>query len=95
LTAIKNPQSVAFLQQTNIAQGPQQVNNIVARPGDLSRPEKTENSQKEVLEAHSGEWLERKTESTAGGAHPHVETLGAVHRPKDSGGQGGGFTKRK
>ena len=65
LTAIKNPESVAFVRQTNIAQGPQQVNNILARPGDLSRPEKTEDSQNKVLEAHSGEWLERKYKSGA------------------------------
>jgi hypothetical protein len=50
LVLIKNPPNVAFVGQANIAHGPQQVNNAVARASEPSRARKTENLQSKLLE---------------------------------------------
>jgi len=42
LAAIKNPTSVSFVRQANIAHGPQQVNNGDAAPSQPSRPRENE-----------------------------------------------------
>jgi hypothetical protein len=84
LAVIKNPQPIAFVRQANIAHGPQQVNNGPAQPGEPSRAGKTEKQQNKLLEAENGERLELKTAGAASEADSSLETVGAVHRPKDS-----------
>ena len=93
LAAIKNPQPVAFVRQANIAHGPQQVNNGPAQPGEPSRAAKTENQQNKLLEAENGERLDLKTAGAASEADSSLETVGAVHRPKDSSRKGESFTQ--
>ena len=85
LAAIKNPQPVAFVKQANIAHGPQQVNNGT---GEASRARKAENVANELsrLTHEEGQWLDFGTLAAAGAAHPRMATVGAIHRPKDSGG---------
>ena len=84
LAAIKNPQPMAFVQQANIAHGPQQVNNGAVQPGEPSRAREAENPQNKLLEAQNGERLDFGAPGAAGGADSQMETLGAVHRPQDA-----------
>lgn len=75
LNEMKNPRPVAFVRQANIAHGPQQINN-----GAPPRASETETSPNELSGA-SHELLEdARASQGAIGAHPHLATLGAVHR---------------
>lgn len=75
LNEIKNPRAIAFVQQANIANGPQQVNN--------GEPRAREN----VINANelSGDCYELLPDARASQAasrvNPEVETVGAIHRP--------------
>jgi len=90
LAAIKNPSSVAFVRQANIAHGPQQVNNeIVTRPAP-SRPRENEITPSKLLEASNGERMDTGAASAAGRANQELETVGAIHRPANARGQGEG-----
>ncbi|HUX74560.1 MAG TPA: hypothetical protein VMV25_11805 [Steroidobacteraceae bacterium] len=84
LNEMKNPRPVAFVQQANIANGPQQVNNGTARQtlaqGACSRAEKIQDTPNELLEASNGERLDIGARDTAGGADPAMATLGEIHR---------------
>lgn len=84
LAAIKNPQPVAFVRQANISHGPQQVNN--AGTAETPRAGDSKNPPNKVLEHQHGERLDFGTAGTAGGADSAMETVGAIHRPQDSGG---------
>ena len=84
LAAVKNPQPVAFVQQANIAHGPQQVNNAAA--AEASRAGKFENQPNKVLEHQHGERLDFGAAGAASGANPTLEAVGTVHRPQDAGG---------
>jgi hypothetical protein len=79
LANMKNPRNVAFVRQTNIAAGPQQVNNG-APP---SRTEETGNTPNKLLEANHGERLDARASGKASGADPQLETVEAINRPKD------------
>ena len=87
LAAIKNPQPVAFVRQANIAHGPQQVNNESVesntRERAPARAEKSKNQPNKVLEHQHGERLDFGTAGAASGADSTLETVGAIHRPKD------------
>ena len=72
LAAIKNP-PVVFARQANIAHGPQQVNNGVARAG-------TETAPNEVLEGIGHERMDAGTPGTAGRGNQALEAVGAVDR---------------
>lgn len=85
LAVIKNPPNVAFVQQANIAHGPQQVNNGPAPAGDLSRAGESENQQSKLLEAQHGERLDTGKTGTASAANPLLETVEAIHWTKNSG----------
>ena len=64
LAAVKNPSSVAFVRQANIAHGPQQVNNEM-----VARAQENEISQKNVLETPHGEWLDIGAPRVPSAAH--------------------------
>ena len=85
LAAIKNPSSVAFVRQANIAHGPQQVNNGTPEP---SRPRENEITPNKLLEADSGERMDTGTASTPGGANQELETVGALHGAANARGKG-------
>ena len=93
LATIKNP-PVVFARQANINNGgQQQVNNgtVPTNAGHSARARalsgagahaaiaKTE--QTELLEASNGQRLDTRAAGAAGGTDPHMETVGAVHRP--------------
>ena len=77
LSEMKQPRSVAFVGQANIAQGHQQVNNAPSRAGEF------ESEQSKVLEQNDGERLDTRTASKAGGVDSSVETVEAIHRAKN------------
>lgn len=79
LAAIKNPQSIAFVRQANIAAGPQQVNNGVARA------EKLKSEPSKLLEADNGERMDTPTEAAPSKDNPQLETVGAIDRTANTG----------
>jgi hypothetical protein len=85
LAAIKNPKPVAFVQQANIAHGPQQVNNEAAQPAEASRARETEKQPNRLLEKQNDERLDTGTQGATGFPDSALETVGAIHRPKDAG----------
>jgi hypothetical protein len=85
LAEIKNPRSVAFVQQANVTTGPQQINNGTM-PQQGSRARETVNEPSKLLEATDGERLVPGTAGAAGAADTHLEAVGAIHRPEDAGG---------
>ena len=85
LAEIKNPRPVSFVQQANIAHGPQQVNNGGQGFSDTStrapaHAEKTEAAQNELLEHQHGNYLDTGAQGTAGGADTHLEAVEAGQR---------------
>lgn len=82
LAEIENPKPVAFVQQANIASGPQQVNNA-PQPG-TSRAGNSEIQQSKLLEQQRNEWMDAKTAGAAGSSDSSVEAVGVVNGAKDS-----------
>lgn len=82
LAEIKNPSSVAFVKQANIANGPQQVNN-----GTPARAEIPKQSN-ELLEQQHEQWLDTRAESAAGLSDPHLATVGALNGASHANGKG-------
>jgi hypothetical protein len=92
LAEIKNPKPVAFVQQANIAAGPQQVNNGVPAPAspDSARAGNS-NQSNELLEDRShGDGLEPSAAGAGIKGHSPMEAMGAVNRPKVAAGKGTG-----
>ena len=87
LAGIKNPSSVAFVRQANIAHGPQQVNNGTPV---ASRPQENEITPSKLLEASNGERMDTGTASAAGRANQELETVGAIHGAANVRGQSEG-----
>lgn len=72
LATIKNP-PVVFAKQANIANGPQQVNNGIAREEPETAPSK-------VLEGITHERMDAGTSGAAGRSNQTLETVGAIDR---------------
>lgn len=81
LHEMKYPKPVAFFQQANIANGPQQINNAQA---PASRAGEIEKAPNELLEQTHGQRLDDGAAGQAIGANSHLEAVGAVHGPKVS-----------
>jgi hypothetical protein len=77
LINLKQPASTQFIKQANIAQGHQQVNNLA---------EKNITLQNELLRGNHEE-LDSGTTTTAKRIDTTLETVGKVHRRKDTGRQ--------
>jgi len=84
LTAIRSPPAV-YSRQTNIAHGPQQINNGVD-PEKAQRREKTTNTQNEQLEHRHGERLDTGAQGAAGEADSDLETVGVGEGADDPAG---------
>lgn len=85
LARIKNPPSVAFVRQANIANGPQQVNNGAAASaaGEAATPARTEESQSgpiELLENGNGEWVDSRATGAASRGDSEMASVGKVDR---------------
>ena len=88
LVELKQPRSVAFVGQANIAQGHQQVNNMASRTGESKNP------QNNLLEEKDGEWLDPGATGAASEIDTPLETVGAVDRPDNGGRQVPGSAER-
>lgn len=73
IAEIKTPKAVAFVKQANISNGPQQVNNGIAREKSATPPN-------ELLEARDGNRLDFGAQGAAGGSDPTLEAVGTVNR---------------
>jgi hypothetical protein len=73
IAEIKNPRSVAFVRQANIAQGHQQVNNH-AGAGE------TESPQTKLLETTRNEWMDAGATRKTGRSDQALEAVGEVNR---------------
>lgn len=80
LAEIKNPRSVAFVRQANIAQGHQQVNNGGAGT-EVAGEKKIIESSNELLEHQNGERLDTRTKSAAVGIDQAMATVVEINRP--------------
>jgi hypothetical protein len=81
LINLKQPSQTSFIkQQTNVAGGHQQINNGVIP----SSPEKLLNEPIELLEVKHGKRLDRGAKATAKRIDTELETLGEVHRSKNT-----------
>ncbi len=83
VAVIKNPPTV-FAKQANIAQGSQQVNNLMLQPavGARARAGKLESEKTELLEAH-GKRVDSATTGATGGVDSELAPVGTLHRPQD------------
>jgi hypothetical protein len=84
LANIKNPRPVAFVQQANIAHGPQQVNND-SPARELPLAAESQSAQRELLETLYGERLNAGAAGATGRVDTAMETVGAVHGAEDGG----------
>lgn len=84
LVDLKYPRQATFIKQANVAHGPQQVNNSLSPAGIVSHAEETKPEHPELLEHHHGERLDTGKTRATGRVDSNMETVGEVHRPKDS-----------
>jgi len=78
LAMTKNPPIVLASRQTNIAHGPQQVNN--SPPAAPLGPRKSAKRRNELMEASDGERLDAAAATTAIEANSELATVGEVDR---------------
>ncbi len=75
---MKNPRPVAFFQQANIANGPQQINNRTAATQPVARAGENQIPPNELLEAIThGNSLEPGATNAATAGNSHMATVGA------------------
>ena len=80
LINLKQPSQTSFIkQQTNVANGHQQINNGM----NQSSPEKLLNEPIELLEVKHGKRLDRGTKTTAKRVDSELEALGTINRGKN------------
>lgn len=80
LSLVKNPRSVSFVQQANIANGPQQVNNQRAPAASRGKKRK---SAKRTIEQQSYASLDTRTPQTTVRTDPAVATVEKIHGAAD------------
>ncbi len=92
LAAIKNP-PVVYARQANIANGPQQVNNLAAPSGPSTSQDhahgETENQPTKLLGAldHEAFSMDTRTPKETGRTDSRLEAVAEVHRPANKSGQ--------
>jgi hypothetical protein len=84
LAEIKNPKPLAFVQQANITNGPQQINNNSAPRTEALRARDFENEPNELLEPQGNERLDGGQAQASNNGDSRVEALGAVHGTSDN-----------
>jgi hypothetical protein len=85
LFEMKNPRPVAFVQQANISNGPQQVNNGALTPNvtPLARAKENGLEPNKLLETHDGKRLDIGAKGSAGRVNQDLASVGAVNRAED------------
>lgn len=87
LANVKNPRPIAFVQQANITNGPQQVNNGIPPTvtlGTDARAGKNESEPNKLLEKQHAERMDTRTQRTSGAPDSGLETVGSIHRTENS-----------
>jgi hypothetical protein len=84
LAAIKNPTSVAFVRQANIAHGPQQVNNASAAQPEASRAREIENEQSKLSQTGNELLPNTGAPAVAGCIDSPLEAVGEINRPENA-----------
>jgi hypothetical protein len=83
LAELKNPRSVAFVQQANITTGPQQINNGTVAPTREGENENEQNKQakqaREILPNGRAQAFDGRVDSK-------MEAMAEINRPEDDGG---------
>ncbi|WP_158664405.1 hypothetical protein [Cupriavidus metallidurans] len=87
LGELKNPRPVAFVQQANIASGPQQVNNGVA-PATCTGEKTANQANKLLVDDHGTTTLDTGAARMDGRDYPALAAVGEVHRAGDRKRQG-------
>jgi hypothetical protein len=90
LFELKNPRPVAFVQQANISNGPQQVNNghPAATAKEVPAPARAEQSDtlpNRLLEANDGERMDTRAQGAAGRADQELAPMGGVDGTQEHG----------
>jgi hypothetical protein len=85
LHLMKNPRPVAYVQQANIANGPQQINNAPQDNGAAATPGRGENAVRpnELSGAGDGLLANTRTPRPPERAHQGLEAVGVVNRPEN------------
>lgn len=83
LAELRQPRSVMFAKQANLAAGPQQVNNGPVVNPTRVRAEDPPDQQNELLEMGNEQRLDARAAGAAGRNGAHMEALDPVHRPKE------------
>ena len=86
ISAIQNPPMVGYVQQANIAHGPQQVNNEISTRARENR--KAPNKLLEDTEHEPDKWLDRRPPDAAGKLDSRLETMEGVDWAEKRGRQG-------
>lgn len=100
LVELKYPRQVAFVKQTNVTHGLQQVNNGASFPPasrTYAHVNENQTQQTELLEdgTNGGTYLDTGTTKAAGRGDTALETVGAVYGTDKYRGQGKGITQRR
>ncbi|MFN0191849.1 MAG: hypothetical protein ACKVP5_07705 [Aestuariivirga sp.] len=77
---VRNP-PVVYAKQANIANGPQQVNNGFVPRAPATE---TESAPSKILEQSHEQRMDTGTQGAAIDGNPSLETVAALHRPKDT-----------
>lgn len=82
LVDLKFPRQVAFVKQTNVSHGAQQINNH-ADPGAASRTAEIESQQTKLTVGYDdgSAQMDARATTTASGSHPAFQDMGTLHRP--------------
>jgi hypothetical protein len=91
LAFIRNPRSIAFVRQANIASN-QQVNN--GRRSDVPRARTIKRRPNELLAEVTDGKVDARTPSAIPRVDTPMEAVGTIHRPTDTGRQGDRVAKR-
>lgn len=83
LSELKNPRPVAFVQQANIANGPQQINNGATPP---AHGREITIEQTQLSEANNELLPDARASQAESRINPSLETVGEIHRAENGGG---------
>jgi len=82
LSTIKNPPIAGFVNQANIANGPQQVNNGTKPVSEPPRTRENPNPKSKLLEEKDGERLDTGATGAAGGVDSEMAAVGRIDGTK-------------
>ena len=84
LATIKNPPVARYVNQANIAHGPQQVNNGTTQGAQTTPARENQNLQNKLLEEKDEERLDTRTTCTASRVDSDMATVGKINRAENN-----------